>query len=391
MAIKIILWFSIFMVFYIYIGYTLLLYILSKCYTKTSKEVVLPSDLPAVTLFVAAWNERDSVHDKVKNSLEIDYPSDKLTFLWVTDGSDDGTPYLLKQYPQITVLHESARNGKIGAMNRGMKFVTTPIVVFCDANTFLNKESIREIVTSFTDPEVGCVAGEKRIFCFEKDSASGSGEGFYWKIESFLKKTESNIGSTVGAAGELFAIRTALFQEVEPNTILDDFLISMRIAAKGYKVKYNPKAIATEMSSATITDELKRKIRIAAGGFQVIPRLKSILNPFSSFWLFFSFSSHKLLRWTVLPLAFLFALIANYIILFFDHSNFYSLLFLLQVLFYAATYIGYILQNKSIKSKVFFVPYYLTMMNYAIILGFFRHLAKQQHVNWARSTRAVAK
>src|ERR1035437_7131092 len=141
MAIKIILFSSVFMVFYIYIGYTLLLYILSKFYSKKNTDSELPLELPAVTLFVAAWNERDSIHDKVKNSLEIDYPSEKLTFLWVTDGSDDGTPDLLKQYPQMTVLHEPARNGKIGAMNRGMKFVSTPIVVFCDANTFLNKES----------------------------------------------------------------------------------------------------------------------------------------------------------------------------------------------------------------------------------------------------------
>jgi cellulose synthase/poly-beta-1,6-N-acetylglucosamine synthase-like glycosyltransferase len=369
----------------------LLLVVLAKLFPKSKSSSVVQTELPAVTLFVAAWNERDSIVDKVKNSLEIDYPADKLTFLWVTDGSDDGTPEMLQQYPQMKVLHESVRNGKIGAMNRGMKQVTTPIVVFCDANTFLNKESIRQIVSSFEDPTVGCVAGEKRIFAFEKDTASGSGEGFYWKIESFLKKTESNFGSTVGAAGELFAIRTELFQDVEADTILDDFLISMRIASKGYKVKYNPNAIATEMSSATIFDELKRKERIAAGGFQVIPRLKTIINPFNNFWLSFTFISHKLLRWTVLPLAFILALLSNYCLLYFNHSLFYRLLFLLQLMFYLATYIGYVLQNKSIKNKIFFVPYYLIMMNYAIILGFFKYRAKKQHVNWDRSKRAVIK
>ena len=392
MAFKILLWISIFLVFYIYVGYTIILFILSKIIAKEKAITELKTEeLPAVTLFIAAWNERDSIDDKVKNSLGIDYPADKLSILWVTDGSDDGTPDLLRKYPQMTVLHEPGRNGKIGAINRGMKYVKTPLVVFCDANTFLNKYAIKEIVKSFSDDRVGCVAGEKRIFSFETDSASGSGEGFYWKMESFIKKTESKLGSTVGAAGELFAIRTDLFQEVDPDTILDDFLISMRIVSKGYKVTYNPLAIATEMSSASVSDELKRKVRIAAGGFQVIPRLKSLLNPFTNPWICFTYLSHKVLRWTVLPVVFLTAFFSNYIILYYNHSVFYDLLYLLQILFYGATIVGYILQHKAIKIKIFFIPYYLTMMNYAIILGFFKNIGKKQHVNWARAQRAVVK
>jgi len=392
MVLKILLFTSIFLIFYIYIGYTLLLFLLSKFFAEKTAITIDSNNLPEVTLFIAAWNERDSIHEKVKNSLELDYPSEKLTFLWVTDGSDDGTPDLLQLYPQMTVLHELERNGKIGAMNRGMKFVKTPIVVFCDANTFLNKDAIKEIVRSFSDSTVGCVAGEKRIFSFDKDSASGSGEGFYWKMESVVKKTESILGSTVGAAGELFAIRTELFQDVERDTILDDFLISMRIVARGYTVKYNPNSIATEMSSATVKDELKRKIRIAAGGFQVIPRLKSLLNPIKFPWISFTYISHKVLRWTVLPLAFLIAFLTNYcIVLQRYHCWLFDLLYIAQIAFYFATIIGYLLQNKSIKVKIFFIPYYLMVMNYAIVLGFFKYLGKKQHVNWARAQRATSK
>jgi len=392
MELKILLWLSIFLIFYIYVGYTIVLTILSKIFKIQDSTQAVAVDMPAVTLFVAAWNESESVLEKVKNSLEIDYPADKLTFLWVTDGSDDGTPDILKQFPQMTVLHEPERNGKIGAMNRGMKFVKTPIVVFCDANTFLNKNAITEIVKTFSDSRVGCVAGEKRIFSFDKDSASGSGEGFYWKLESYLKKTESILGSTVGAAGELFAIRTELFQEVEPDTILDDFLISMRIISNGYKVKYNPNAIATEMSSATVSDELTRKVRIAAGGFQVISRLSALLNPFAKPWICFTYVSHKVLRWTVLPLVFLIAFFSNYfLVLERNHYWIYDILYIAQLCFYFATLIGAVLQNRSIKVKIFFIPYYLMMMNYAIVLGFFKFLGKKQHVNWVRAQRAVVK
>lgn len=387
---KLLFWFSIFLVFYIYIGYTLLLYIISKFKTSTEEQSSLDeNELPAVTLFIAAWNEKDFVIEKVRNSFEIDYPKDKITFLWVTDGSDDGTPELLKKYEGITVLHEDIRKGKIGAMNRGMAFVKTPIVIFCDANTFLNKESVTEIVKTFQDPKVGCVAGEKQIFSFNKDSASGSGEGFYWKIESFIKKTESKLGSTVGAAGELFAIRTSLFEAVDPDTILDDFLISMKIALRGYDVKYNPRAIATEMSSATVADELKRKIRIAAGGFQVMGRLSALMNPINNLWLSFTYISHKALRWGILPLCFLKIFVSNYIIVLQNPSNVYLLLYILQLVFYCFALIGYFLQNQKIKYKIFFIPYYLTMMNYAIIAGFVKFLTKKQHVNWARAQRAT--
>jgi len=393
MLYKILFSISVFLIFYIYIGYFIFLLILSKILKKSIQEpIVLRDDeLPNVTLFVAAWNERDFIPEKVKNSLHLDYPKDKLTLLWVTDGSDDGSDELLKTYPELTVLHEPQRNGKIGAMNRGMKYVTSPIVVFCDANTYLNKDAIKEIVSVFNDPNVGCVAGEKRIFSFEKDSATGAGEGFYWKLESLLKKTESKLGSTVGAAGELFSIRTELFQEVEADTILDDFLISMRIASKGYKVKYNPQAIATEMSSATISDELKRKSRIAAGGFQTIFRQLALLNVFKNPWLTFTFCSHKVLRWTILPIAFLVAFLSNMLLFYTIQSPLFSILFYSQVLFYLFACIGLVLQNKSIKWKIFFVPYYLTMMNHAIVLGFFKFLRKKQSVNWTRANRASQK
>ena len=165
----------------------------------------------------------------------------------------------------------------------------------------------------------------------------------------------------------------------------------MRIAAKGFKVLYNEKAIATEMSSATIKDELQRKVRIAAGGFQVISRLKGLLNPFLFPWISFTYISHKVSRWTILPVAFLLAFVCNYSILWGSHTRIYDILYILQLCFYLATVIGYFLQNKSIKIKIFFIPYYLTMMNYAIILGFFKFMAKKQHVNWSRAQRAVVK
>ena len=255
-------------------------------------------------MFVAAYNEKDYVDAKVKNSFEMQYPREKIHQVWVTDGSNDGTPDILRKFKDkgIEVYHEDARGGKIGAMNRGMQFIKTPIVIFSDGNTMLGKESVQRIVDMFKDPKVGCVSGEKRIFSKDADAAVGS-EGIYWKYESKLKKWDAELYSVVGAAGELFAVRTDLFQEVEKDTLLDDFIISLRIAMKGYTIQYDPEAYAIESASANVQEELKRKIRIAAGGIQSIVRLSPLLNPFKYGTLSFQYISHRVLRWTVAPVA----------------------------------------------------------------------------------------
>ncbi len=126
------------------------------------------------------------------------------------------------------------------AMNRGMKFVKAPIVIFSDSNTILSRQTIREMVARFSDPGVGCVAGEKRIIEKKADVAAASGEGFYWKYESWIKKMDASLNSAVGAVGELFAIRTELFHDVEPDTILDDFIISSASRKKGIKLPTRP-------------------------------------------------------------------------------------------------------------------------------------------------------
>jgi len=235
------------------------------------------------------------------------------------------------------VHHLPQRSGKIGAMNRGMKFVKTPIVVFCDANTMLGRESVRRIVNLFSDPKVGCVSGEKRIFGKEKDAAAGAGEGLYWKYESKLKKWDAELYSVVGAAGELFAIRTELFEEVERDTLLDDFIISLRVAQKGYTIQYDPEAYAIETASSNVKEELKRKIRISAGGIQSVIRLGSLLNIFKYGTLSFQYISHRVLRWTLAPLSLLF-LIPTGLILAINEGiikfGFYCILFWLQLLFY---------------------------------------------------------
>lgn len=361
-------WVAVFIVFYTYLGYGILLYVLVRIKETLKKPtpLSLPTELPRVTLLIAAYNEQQIVDQKMVNTLALDYPSQMLKIVWVTDGSTDRTNDLLAQYEGIDVLFEPARRGKSAAVNRAINFIDTPIIIFTDANTMICPEAIKEIVIQFTDPKVGCVAGEKRIEQLSTQDAT-AGEGVYWRYESLLKSLDYRLYSAVGAAGELFAIRRSLYIPLSHDTLLDDFVMSMKIAQRGYKIAYCKRAYAVESASQDIDQEAKRKVRISAGGLQSIVRLAALLNIFRYGTLSFQYISHRVLRWSITPVLW-FALLPLNIILAID-SNLYRILLVFQILFYALAAFGYMLNKRKIKNPLLFVPYYFMFMNLCLFRG----------------------
>lgn len=392
--IEIIFWIALFIVFYTYLGYGIVLYLLVKLkelFVKPVKRKLREdSQLPEVTLFITAFNEEEVVDEKMENSLVLNYPKEKLHIVWVTDGSSDGTNEHLhaRWEGKAAVFFQPERKGKTAAMNRGMKLIDTPIVVFTDANTMVNQEAIREIVLAFEDTRVGCVAGEKRIAIQTLDDAAAGGEGIYWKYESTLKALDARLYSAIGAAGELFAVRRELFEEMERDTLLDDFILSLRIAMQGYTIAYCTEAYAIESGSANMHEEEKRKVRIAAGGLQSIWRLRPLLNPFRYGMLSFQYVSHRVLRWSLTPILLFLLLPLNILLLCMGAScEVYGTVLILQVLFYILGLWGYYLSTRQIKNKLLFIPYYFLFMNVNVLKGI-GYLRKRRETGaWEKAKR----
>jgi biofilm PGA synthesis N-glycosyltransferase PgaC len=372
---------------YTYLGYPVLIWlgaVIKKMFNTALQEKA--DAIPTITLIVPAYNEAAIIGKKIENCLALNFPRDRLFIIVVTDGSVDGTPAVVTRYPQAMLLHDAERKGKLQALEHAIRQVKSELVVFTDANTMLNPEALQMISMHFADPSVGAVAGEKRVSNTSAGQAV-AGEGWYWYYESWLKKAESDFYSVMGAAGELFCIRTRLYEPLPANTLLDDLAISLEIVLKGYCIRYEPNASATEPASHNTGEELERKIRIAAGGWQSLQRygLRLLLaRPL----LAFMYISHRVLRWTLVPYALIWLFMIGVVWVWqYGLTGWPAWLFVMQLVFYLVACAGWVMERKKIKAGWLFVPFYFSFMHYAMIAGLLRYCTGKQTVLWKKAGR----
>lgn len=341
------------------------------------------SELPPITLIIAAYNEERVIEAKIRNSLELDYPRERLQVLVVSDGSTDATPQIVQRFRDrgVQSLHAPARRGKTAALNRAVTRATSDIVVFSDANNMFEKQALRRLVRHFRDPRVGGVCGLKQIYD-SPERESSQGDSLYWKYESAIKEAESRLGSITNADGEIFAIRRALYRPVDDRIINDDAEITLLLACQGYRILYDRRARSHEHASIRIEDDFHVKVRMVSGGYQTVARHRAfLLLPRS--WFAVSFVSHKLLRWLAPVFMILIALSSLALI---SHPFFFAMV-LLQAVFYTLALIGWLGRNGVGRHPVFYVPFYLCAMNLAALLGLWRFLAGTQTTRWRKAER----
>ena len=383
-------WASVAFLAYTYVGYPLIMFVLSSLVqVKRDLEFILArrerrqrdeaTELPAVTLGFAAYNEQDVIDAKLRNILELDYPAEKLEVIVVSDGSTDETDAIVERYAGrgVRLLTDGERRGKAARINQVVAEASHPIVVLSDANTMYEPDALRSLVRHFEDERVGSVCGEVRLI---GPDGSLESESLYWRYEVMLKFMENKLDLVLGSNGPIYAVRKDLYEPIPDETIVDDFVIPMAIRSKGYRLVYDPEAVAHEQTTGSIKGEFVRRRRIGAGNWQAAVMLRSMLNPFAG-RVAFSFWSHKIFRWTG-PLAMITAF-GSHLVLAMEPG--YTILLVAHVAFYAAAAFGHFVGGKGTFASICRVPQVFVGMNLGLLCGFLRFLTDRQAVAWEQT------
>jgi cellulose synthase/poly-beta-1,6-N-acetylglucosamine synthase-like glycosyltransferase len=377
---QVVFWGSLAILLYTYLGYPLAIVLLSRWRPRPTR---LRDITPSVTVLIAAYDEEDCIAHKIENTLALDYPPAGIDVLIVTDGSSDRTPDIVTAYPdaRVRLLHQPERQGKSAALRRAWPHVTSEVVLFSDANCTLQPVALRAMVRHLADPQVGGVSGAKRFT--SADGAVGPGEGLYWRYESFLKRCDSAVGSVMGAPGEVWLARRVAYVPPEPDILLDDFVTSLRMVAAGWRVVYEPQAMAFEQPSPGLYAEWRRRVRNSAGGWQAVFRLREMwrLRPL----LVWQYVSHRVARWTLAPLAQVVLLVANMGLL---SKSAYAVFAMGQGLLYGLAAMGWLLARSGhrtgLLSRITIPFLYLIMLHMASLAGGIRYLSGRHSVLWRK-------
>jgi biofilm PGA synthesis N-glycosyltransferase PgaC len=376
-------WGSVALVAYTYAGYPVLLYLIGL--VRRRRASAAAPGVPSVCLVISAFDEETVIRAKIENSIALDYPRDRLTIVVASDGSTDRTTAVASSYQDMGVRlhHHPRRRGKSAVLNEVVAEVACDVVVFTDANSLFAADVLQRLCRHFADADVGCVVGRLR-YVEGGEASVGKGEGIYWRYEALISRLESRLGSVLVANGSIFAIRRQLFRPLYAE-VANDFQIPCDIAAQGRRVVYEPNALATEPTTVYWREEFGRKVRIVLRGLTGWSLLRKRIRGFR-LWQFWS---HKMLRWLVGAAALV--SFGSSAVLAARGSAPYTWLLLAQAAFYAAALVGFLTRHTRHPRRVFYVPFYFTMVNAAALTALVRFLSGERLTVWekAESTRLV--
>ena len=382
-------WLALVGILYTYVGYPVVIALLARWRRRPVRSAPIT---PTVTLLIAAYNEEACIAEKLDNSLALDYPADRLEIAVVADGSNDRTCEIVQGYversaeggPPVRLLWESERRGKPAALIRAIPLTQGEIIVFSDANSYFPGDALHKLVRHFADPEVGGASGAKRVGAQAQGGAASHGEGLYWRYEAFIKACESAVSSVMGVPGEIWAARRAAYVNSEANSLIEDFVASLRMVAAGWRIVYEPEAYAYEEGSASLRAEWIRRTRMAAGGWQSFFQLPGMLRHPRKL-LTWQYLSHRMLRWMVTPSLFVLLLLVNLPL---AREPFYMVTLAAQGLFYILAGLGWLLGGGHRKGRLpgwLLAPFYVCFLNAVALAGGWRYLRGKQSVVWRKA------
>ena len=373
-------WISIILIFYAYFGYPLVIVLLSF-FAKTTKDK--QPITPTVSLLITAYNEEKDIERKLQNSLSLDYPKDKFEIVVASDGSTDATDAIVRRYEhnsagiKLLLYRVEGRVGKTAAQNAAVPICNGEIIVFSDAASMYDRGAIRALVRNYADPEIGAVSG-RCIYINRADASAGLGTIIFATLESFIKTRQTKIKTITGCTGCIYSLRKALYTPL-PARIISDLVEPLTIIQRGYRIAFEPAAIAYEQTAGRAKEEFAMRIRVIVRGMTGMIFVRSLFNPFKYPYVSYQLISHKILRWLV-PI-FSLLLLASNTFLTGRHEIFLGVL-LAQLLFYLLALVGFVLEKKQIHLKIFYLPLYFCIVNLASLISMFEVLRNKNIVTW---------
>jgi len=375
---EVVFWLSIALLFYVYVGFALLVILVGAIFNRKVKKQEIE---PKVSMIIAAYNEEDSIQQRLENIFDLDYPKPNLEVIVASDGSDDATEAIVGSYAQRGVrLLSLPRRGKIHALNAAVTQAAGDILIFSDANSMFERQAVRVLVANFADPQVGGVGGNT-VYTEQIDSESiSSGENLYWNYDKWLKEMESRTGSIVSAHGAIYAIRRELYQHLTETAVTDDFAISTMVIEQGYRLVFEKDARAYEVAIPATEREFGRKVRMMTRGLRGVILRKKLLNPFRHGFYSLVLFTHKFLRRLVSMM--LIALLVSSLMLI-SRGPFYLAFAVGQIVFYCLASLGYVFRQKPIgRRRFFYIPFFYCLANIAAMIALVNTVRGRQIERW---------
>lgn len=376
---EVIFWLSVAAVGYAYIGYPLLLTLISKIKPRPVRS---QEWTPSVSVIIAAYNEERDLAAKLENSLALDYPKSQLEIIVTSDCSTDRTDDIARSFaPRGVRLHrQEERHGKTAAQNAAVAQARGEIVVFSDATTHYRPDVVRLMVPAFADKSVGCVTG-RVIYQDVKDSSVGTGTQSYWNYEFFLKKHESNVCSLIGVCGCMYAVRKSAYVPLY-NDACSDFIIATTMVEQGLRAVYVPEAVCLEEPNRQAKKELAARVRIISQTFSDLWRNRGMLNPFRSGFYAIQLWSHKVMRYIV-PVFLIVMFVTSAFLA--SRNLFFAVLFVGQLAFYLAALVSAVLERFGVTIRLLALPQYFVITNLASLIAFVKFLSGETYTKWEPS------
>ncbi|MBK8464844.1 MAG: glycosyltransferase family 2 protein [Chloracidobacterium sp.] len=373
---QVIFWMCISVLGYVYVGYPLLVHLISLLFPSTIERAEIE---PNVTVLITAFNEEDSISEKLENTLRIDYPNDKLEILVASDGSTDRTDLIVEEFASrgVKLFRQEGRVGKTTTQNNAVEQAAGEIILFSDATTMYREDVFRQLLPAFADKSVGCVAGRLN-YVDDLSTTVGRGAKSYWGYETFIKIAESRACSLIGASGCLYAVRRSAYEPMYAEAC-SDFLICTNLYRKGLRSVFAPDAVCFEHTNRRAADELRMRVRVISQTFTDLWRSRDMLNPLKSGFFAIELISHKVLRYAVPLILFVFFAAS---IVFASASAFYAAAMLLQLLFYSMAFIGWLLERAGKRPHLLAMPLYFVLANLASVMAFYKFLRGETFARW---------